>query len=177
MAENNDEIIIVDYREEWPELFQTEKQLVAEALGDTIAGIEHVGSTAVPGLSAKPIIDILVLVEKLESGWFYAGKLEKLDYLYWDNPDRPDHYFLKKGSPRTHHIHIMVSNSVEHLRYVAFREYLRTHPETIADYEQLKKELAEKFRDDREAYTEAKTEFIKSIEIKAQRGDYAKRKL
>ena len=163
-----DEVIIVDYDPKWTILFEQEAQRIREVLqGNLITRIEHFGSTAVPGLAAKPIIDLLVGVCSLtQTKQTAVPQLETLGYAYWaDNPD-PQRLFFVKGlppnSPRTHHIHMIEPDSLLWERLL-FRDYLRQHPDEAANYAQLKHDLAQRFSTDREAYTSGKTKYIKSV--------------
>lgn len=163
-----DEVVIVEYDPRWSLMFEEEAAQIAEVLSkDMIVGIEHIGSTAVPGLVAKPIIDLLVSVRSLaEAKQVAVSPLEELGYAYWfDNPD-PQRMFFVKGlppnSPRTHHIHIIESDSILRERLL-FRDYLREHPAEASRYAQLKRHLAQQFSTDREAYTSGKSEFVQSV--------------
>ncbi|MGB5962281.1 MAG: GrpB family protein [Coleofasciculaceae cyanobacterium] len=167
-----DEVVIVDYDPHWTILFKQEAQLISKVLEkNLITRIEHFGSTAVPGLAAKPIIDLLVGVSSLFLAKQTVSQLETLGYAYWaDNPD-PQRLFFVKGlppnSPRTHHIHIVEPNSILWERLL-FRDYLRQHPNEAANYAQLKHDLAQRFSTDREAYTRGKTNYIQSVMEKAK---------
>ncbi len=168
-----DEIEIVAYDPRWPTLFAEEAARLRAALpADLILGIEHFGSTAVPGLAAKPIVDILIAVRSLTEAQERAIEpLEALDYLYWyDNPKTDRMYFVKGMPPhgvrRTHHVH-MTETSGEMWQRLAFRDYLRAHPEEAQRYERLKRALAAAHRADREAYTDAKAAFVVEIMEKA----------
>ncbi len=161
-----DKIEIVEYDPRWPELFRQEEALLRKVLGP-IPGllIDHCGSTAVPGLEAKPIIDILIRVESRAYWPQMVDPIEGLGYFYWaTNPEKDTLYFAKGmppfGERRTHHIHVYDLNRKKEL---LFRDYLRTHPEEARQYVNLKRQLAEKFTFDREGYTKAKTEFIEGI--------------
>ena len=151
--------------------------MLRQTLGSAlIARIQHFGSTAVPGLAAKPVIDLLMGVTSLEVAKRTAiAPLQTLNYSYWaDNPDPARLFFVKNlprpdipgSGPRTHHLHMVEARSPlwERLR---FRDYLRQHPEERDRYAQLKRQLAEQFRSDREAYTQAKTDYINSVMQKA----------
>jgi GrpB-like predicted nucleotidyltransferase (UPF0157 family) len=163
----NDGIVVVDYNPEWPAMFEKERRLIAAALAGRFYRIEHFGSTSIPGIAAKPVIDILVLVENLESPEIYSEFLSKLDYIFQPFPgEDKDHIFLRKGSPRTHHLHIVKLGGREHMRHIGFRDYLRTHPEVAREYEALKKALARKYANNREAYTNSKTSFVREIEAR-----------
>jgi GrpB-like predicted nucleotidyltransferase (UPF0157 family) len=168
-----DDIYIVDYNPLWTSLFAEEAARIQQALGDDlIVEIEHIGSTAVPGLAAKPIIDIMVGVRSLIDAQPAIPALEKLGYVYWyDNPNT-DRMFFVKGMPpygkqRTHHVHI-VQHESEFWQRKFFRDYLRMHPEEVQRYAALKRELAERFRSDREAYTDGKRNYIQGVMEKAQ---------
>jgi len=165
-----DHINIVPYRAEWPTLADSEIALLKSILpARKIIDIQHVGSTAIPGMPAKPIIDIQIAVDSLEDVKSIAiAELEKLDYVYWDkNPDSTRLFFAKGmppyGEKRTHHVHIVEPASHHWRDKIAFRDYLRTHPNTAKEYENLKIQLAKEHQYDREKYTDAKKEFITKI--------------
>jgi len=147
----------------WPAQFELERSLLVEAIGEWVeGGIHHLGSTAVPRLEAKPIIDILVGVRDLEAARECFEPLADLGYLY--APYLPDemHWFCKPDpARRTHHLHLVPCGSPRYRDELAFRDRLRADPRLAADYAALKRRLAERHRDDREAYTEGKTEFIR----------------
>lgn len=127
-------------------------------------GYTHVGSTAVPGLAAKPVIDILVGVDDLSSSRACVEPLAAVGYVY--APYRPDemHWFCKPDpSRRTHHLHLVPAGSPRFRAELAFRDHLRSHPDACAGYAALKWQLAARFEHDREAYTEAKADFIRAV--------------
>lgn len=129
-----------------------------------VGGIHHVGSTAVPGLDAKPIVDILVGVEDLETSRACFEPLAELEYLH--APYLPDemHWFCKPDpGRRTHHLHLVPHGSPRYRDELAFRERLRVDPEKARDYAELKHRLAARFESDREAYTDAKADFIARV--------------
>jgi GrpB-like predicted nucleotidyltransferase (UPF0157 family) len=168
-----DEVVIVEYDPNWVFLFEQEAARIRAVLdGGLITRIEHFGSTAVPGLAAKPIIDLLVGVRSLtEAKQVSVSQLEHLGYAYWfDNPD-PQRMFFVKGlppnSPRTHHIHMVEPDSVLWERLL-FRDYLRKHSDEAADHAQMKYNLAQRFSSDREAYTTSKADYIESVMQKAR---------
>ena len=154
---------IVEYSPNWPTLYEQEKKLIVGVLGHAITDIQHIGSTAVPGLGAKPIIDILVAAHKRGPVEEYSGRLRPIGYRHQSHEDDAKRLFFQKGTPRTHHLHIVEYDSWEYRRHILFRDCLRTHPETAQRYEKLKRELAIKFASDREDYTESKSEFIESV--------------
>jgi GrpB-like predicted nucleotidyltransferase (UPF0157 family) len=171
-----DEIEIGPYDPRWPALFEEEAARLRAALDPAlILGLEHFGSTAVPGLAAKPIIDILIAVRSLAEAQETAIEpLESLGYLYWDDNPKTDRMFFVKGLPpnaarRTHHVH-MTETAGEMWQRLSFRDYLRAHPDEAANYERLKRDLAAKYRDDREAYTEAKESYVQAFTTKAKPG-------
>jgi GrpB-like predicted nucleotidyltransferase (UPF0157 family) len=156
---------IEPYDPRWPMRFEEERAALADVIGDWVAGgIHHVGSTAVPGLDAKPVIDILVGVSDLASSRSCFEPLAALGYVY--APYRPSemHWFCKPDpGHRTHHLHLVPANSERFRAELAFRDHLRSHPEVAADYADLKRGLAARFERDREAYTEAKSAFIRAV--------------
>jgi GrpB-like predicted nucleotidyltransferase (UPF0157 family) len=158
-------IHIVPYDESWPARFEQERAILDRVLGSWIAGgVEHVGSTAVPGLAAKPVIDIMVGVESLEASRAAIPVLAKIEYCYF--PYRPDlmHWFCKPSpSFRTHHLHLIPFRSRLWTERLAFRDYLREHADVAAEYAELKQRLATQYPHDREAYTDAKTLFVERI--------------
>jgi GrpB-like predicted nucleotidyltransferase (UPF0157 family) len=166
-------IEIVPYDPEWPSAFATERDRIAAALGTLALRIDHNGSTSVPGLAAKPIIDIQVSVRELQPIETYAMPLTQLGYFHVPHEDDSFCPFFHKPKewPHTHHVHVVQSGGDEEQRTLAFRDYLREHHEVALEYENLKRGLASHHsaRDfpSREAYAEAKTEFIKSITERA----------
>ena len=165
MTAPEEPVYIVPYDESWPVRFQEEQAVLQDVIGQWIAGsIEHVGSTAVPGLAAKPVIDIMAGVESLEKSRAAIPVLSEVGYCYF--PYRPDsmHWFCKPSpSVRTHHLHLVPLDSRLWIERVAFRDYLRMHADVAEEYADLKKHLAAQLRFDREAYTDAKTSFVDSI--------------
>jgi GrpB-like predicted nucleotidyltransferase (UPF0157 family) len=168
-----DEIEIVDYDPRWPVLFDEEaKRLRAILDPSLIVGLEHFGSTAVPALSAKPIIDILIAVRSLaDARTSFVEALQTLEYAYWADNPRKDRMFFVKGMPpfgsrRSHHVHVTEPDG-EMWRRLAFRDYLRAHPEEARTYERLKRRLAAEYRGDRDAYTDAKSDYVETVMRKA----------
>ena len=177
-----EEVAIVPYDPRWPELFEEERLHLQWSLpAELVRRIEHFGSTAVPGLPAKPVVDILVEVSSLEeTKWRIAPVLEARGYDYFWRPtsgdDTPPFYawFIKRDARgiRTHHIH-MVEAHFEHWDRLLFRDYLIAHPDVAQDYCSLKLKLAEAHHGDRVAYTDAKTDFIRKV-TEAAKGYYGK---
>jgi GrpB-like predicted nucleotidyltransferase (UPF0157 family) len=164
-------IELVDYDPAWPMKFEAEKQLLIACLRPWLFGpIEHVGSTPVPGLLAKPVIDIMVAVETLSASRDAIGAVEGLGYQYWPYKAELMHWLCKPSDEfRTHHLHLVPLGGPLWQTRLAFRDYLRRHPAAAAEYAALENELAAKYRDDREAYTEGKTAFILRIVERALR--------
>jgi GrpB-like predicted nucleotidyltransferase (UPF0157 family) len=159
------EIQLVPYDALWAEQFEAERLFVLGVIQQYICGpIEHVGSTAVPGLLAKPIIDIMVAVESLAVSRPAIALLEGQGYFYSEY--RPDvmHWFCKPSPKiRTHHLHLVTFRSALWNERIEFRDYLREHTLAATEYGDLKRRLAERFRFDREAYTDAKGPFVRRI--------------
>lgn len=164
-------VVVQDYDPEWPRLFEEEKATILGTIGHVVAAIEHVGSTAAPGLAAKPIIDILVGVRRLDDAQQCIAPLQRIGYEYVPEYEvsLPERRYFRKGSPRTHHLHMVEVGSDFWERHLLFRNYLRTHPEAARAYEELKRDLAVRHGADREAYTEGKTPFIRAVEDLARR--------
>ncbi|MER3495147.1 MAG: GrpB family protein [Mastigocladus sp. ERB_26_2] len=168
-----DEVVIVEYDPRWQIMFAEEATLIWQVLdSDLVVEIEHIGSTAIPGLAAKPVIDIMVGVRSLEDAKQAIPVLEALDYVYWRDDPRSGRMFFVKGMPpygkrRTHHIHIVEAYG-EFWQRKLFRDYLRIHPEEAKRYEALKRDLAARFPTDREAYTNGKSEYIQRVMVKAR---------
>lgn len=158
-----DNVVIVEYDPHWPEAYREEAERIAEVLEHDFVDIQHVGSSAVPGLAAKPVIDVMVAVEHFKSIEEYSRRLAPLGYQHMTHPAEAVRIFFRKGLPRTHHLHIVEYGTREYRRHLLFRDYLRRHPEAAQAYEQLKRELADRFATDRPTYTESKTDFIRSV--------------
>ena len=165
-----DHVNLVPYNSEWPKLAQTEIEKLKSVFPvSTIIDIQHVGSTAIPGVSAKPILDIQIAVQSLENMKLFAAPiLQKLGYEYWDNNPDPNRMFFVKGMPpygekRSHHIHIFKHNSDHWCNKLIFRDYLRSHADLAKEYEQLKSKLAQEHLYDREKYTDEKLDFVNRV--------------
>lgn len=164
---NSEVIKIIKYEPRWMIAYQQEREVISTALKQEFIDIQHIGSTSVPGLSAKPIIDILIAVNKLNTPEKYSRYLQKICYQYIYYAENIDRLFFCKGTPRTHHIHIVEYDSWTYWRHILFRDYLVAHPETAQHYAQLKQKMALKLKTDRDAYTNSKTAFIESIVAQA----------
>lgn len=158
-------ISLVAYDHAWPGRFEDERAALARVLAPWLAGpIEHIGSTAIPGLVAKPVIDVMAGVADLASSVPARAATATLGYLYF--PYRADvmHWFCKPSpAHRTHHLHLVPIGSALWADRIAFRDYLRSEPEAAAKYAALKRQLAARFTFDREAYTAGKSAFVAAI--------------
>jgi GrpB-like predicted nucleotidyltransferase (UPF0157 family) len=162
-------VIVVAYDPRWPHQFEAERARIGAALGALALRIDHHGSTAVPGLAAKPIIDIQISVARLDSSATYAGRLAPLGYIHMPHGDDAVCPFFHRPAqwPHTHHVHLVEAGGDEERRTLAFRDYLREHEPVAREYETLKRALAEKFGEhdasSREAYANAKGDFIARV--------------
>ncbi|PIR78494.1 MAG: hypothetical protein COU28_01320 [Candidatus Magasanikbacteria bacterium CG10_big_fil_rev_8_21_14_0_10_36_16] len=151
--------------EEWKNLFEIEKKLLMGIFGDLVLRIEHIGSTAIPGVPAKPIIDIRLAVNSIDDEYIkqFVEPLEKLGYYYMHKFD--DRHFFAKGpeEKRTHHLSIVEYGSDSWKDSILFRDYLINNDSACGKYSKLKVDLAKKFANDRPSYTKAKEEFIEDI--------------
>jgi GrpB-like predicted nucleotidyltransferase (UPF0157 family) len=165
-ADPPDAIAIVPYDPAWPDAFARERDRIAEALGALAVRIEHHGSTSVPRLAAKPVIDIQVSVASLVPLVAYRAPLAALGYVHVPHADDEFCPFFHRPAqwPHTHHVHVVAAGGDEERRTLAFRDYLRRHGDVARAYEVLKRELAARHRAEdlasREAYAEAKTRFV-----------------
>lgn len=170
----SEKIDIVPYDPKWPKAFEEEKSFLKNKFPKIIKRVEHFGSTAVPGLSAKPIVDMLVEATSFEEvKKTIVPILRSFGYDYFWRPeiDRPPMYawFIKRDASgkRTHHIHIVEADSKLWDR-LYFRNYLRKFSKEAKKYEELKTSISKKYPNDRETYTKAKTEFVVSLTEKAK---------
>jgi GrpB-like predicted nucleotidyltransferase (UPF0157 family) len=153
----------------WPAAFEKERRRLSLVLGSLAVRIEHHGSTAVSGLAAKPIIDVQVSVTSLRPLAPFAEALSLLGYVHVPHPDDERCPFFHRPAswPHTHHVHLVATGSDEERRTLAFRDYLRQHPDTATEYERVKLKLAALHDGDsfasREAYAAGKTEFVARV--------------
>ena len=156
-------VVIVDYNPLWPKQFETLRSRLANILDGLALTIQHVGSTAVPGLAAKPILDIDVLLKSADELPLAIAALESIGYQHRGDLGIPGREaFRAPAGDFRHHLYVC-PNDTEYRRHIAFRDHLCSHPEDANAYASLKRELAIRFRDDREAYNNAKREFVESI--------------
>jgi GrpB-like predicted nucleotidyltransferase (UPF0157 family) len=168
-AERDPAVRIVDPDPGWPAAAERELARVAAALGDLAVRLDHVGSTAVPGLAAKPIVDLQVSVVALEPQAAYVEPLAAIGYLFVPFATAPEYHFFGRPPerPRTHHLHVCRAGSFEERRHLAVRDYLRAAPDEAARYAAVKREAARRHPEDRIAYMRGKEAFVKELERRA----------
>jgi GrpB-like predicted nucleotidyltransferase (UPF0157 family) len=162
-------IVVVAYDPAWIALAAAELARISEALGAVASRLEHVGSTAVPGLDAKPIIDLQVSVADISARAAYADPLERLGYLFAYDPASPDHHFFGRphARPRTHHVHVGAAGGADERRHLAVRDFLRAREGEASRYAQLKRELGAREPHDRLAYMAGKDAYVSALEARA----------
>lgn len=163
-------VIIVPYDPIWPTLFIELGLALRETLGRTVLRIDHIGSTSIPGLAAKPIIDTQISVSSFEPLDAYRGPIVSPGYVFRaTNSDLTKRYFREKPGTRRTHIHMRRAGSWAEQFALLFRDYMRSHPEDVQHYAELKYHLAQTYRVDRHSYTDVKAPFIWEIMAKADR--------
>jgi GrpB-like predicted nucleotidyltransferase (UPF0157 family)/chloramphenicol 3-O-phosphotransferase len=154
-------VVVCDYDEAWPKLFREIAEPIQNTLTDIVVAVEHVGSTAVPGLAAKPVIDVDVVVHSAEEVPVAIERLRGLGYLYQgDQGIAGREAFLRPPRSSVHHLYVVVDGSKPLVDHVQFRDYLRNNPQAAREYGELKRRLADEYRNDGEGYTDAKDNFI-----------------
>lgn len=161
------DIEVVPYNLQWPEMFASEAELIKQALGNNCITIYHIGSTSVPGLSAKPIIDMLPVVRDIQEVDKATKAMESLGYeVKGEYGIAFRRYFQKNKNIRTHNVHAYQEGDPEISRYLKFRDWMRSHPDDAKSYAKLKEELAAKFPQDILHYCNGKDAFVASIDAK-----------
>jgi len=155
-------VFVVPYDPAWPARFEGEASRIRGALGEEALSVEHAGSTAVPGLAAKPVVDILVGLRAWPATPEAIASLVGLGYEHRGEAEVPGREYFRRGVPRAFQVHACAHHGEFWRRHIAFRDLLRREPETAREYAALKEVLAQRFRTDRIAYTEAKTPFIRA---------------
>lgn len=158
---------IVSYDSEWPKIFQAEKDLILATLGQKIVNIQHIGSTAIPGIAAKPIIDIAVLIENHQDAEQLTPMLSKIGYLF-NSASTERHYYVKDGLLQYHLSLAYADRGGFWARQLLFRDYLIQHHDLAHEYEELKKHLLTEYPDGSQLYTDGKNEFVQKILALAQ---------
>jgi len=152
---------IAEYDALWPRLFEERGERLRQALGDAALRIDHIGSTSIPGLAAKPVLDIQISVAAFEPLAVFREPLEALGYVFRaDNIERTKRYFRETPGTRREHLHVRQAGSWGEQFALLFRDYMRTHPDEAAQYASLKRVLAKHYRQDRHGYTEGKGPFV-----------------
>ena len=161
-------ISVVDYDPRWAELYDRESESVRAALGAVVVAVEHIGSTAVTGLPAKPVIDLLVGLRMLELPAASIAAMEALGYEYLGEHGIPGRLFFRKGRPRSHHVHAVLFGSDLWERHVGFRDFLRANLDEAQRYGDFKRALAVDVGGDRDRYLEGKEAFASELQERAR---------
>ena len=151
---------LVEYDERWPALFAAESGRILTLVPELPLTLEHVGSTAVPGLCAKPVLDILAGHPAAAPIVKYLAPFERAGYQHRGNAGIVGHQFFRRGQPRAYHVHLVELGGLLWREYLAFRDYLRSDPQAVARYAEIKRALAARFPRDREAYITGKGSFV-----------------
>ena len=163
----------MDYDAQWPILFEQEKARIIAALGSSLLMVEHLGSTAVPGLAAKPVIDIGLGIRSLVEAPALSPTIERLGYIYEPALEQllPERRLFWKGTPTVHtyHLHLAEVNNPVLLRPLRFRDHLRRYPDTAQKYGALKRELAKRCEQDMEAYVNGKAAFVEQVMLEIEK--------
>ncbi len=164
--------VIEEYNPEWKEKFEEEAERIKALLGDKIISIEHIGSTSVPGAISKPIIDMAILISTHKDADSVAESLSELDYPFdleeHNKTKSHERHLLRKGNPTEYHLSIAYADKASFLeRQLLFRDYLRQHPESIEEYNELKRRLIKEDPTGKNGYIGSKTDFVMSILKKA----------
>ena len=167
MSGPSDRVELVEHDPRWADLFEEERAQLAGVFDGKAVGIEHIGSTSVPDLCAKPIVDVLIGLRELELTDEQIAAMERLGYAYLGEHGLPGRLFFRKD-PRTHHVHVVEHGREHWERQLVFRDTLRRDPEERQRYDEFKRRLAAEGHP-REAYTELKTPFIREVEARARR--------
>ncbi len=166
---SDDIVKLIPYTPDWAHSFEAESLRLQGVLGSQIVDVEHIGSTAIPNLVAKPIIDMSVGVYDFDSAKTCIPKLEAAGYTYLGENGIPRRHYFKLGLPNvTHHLHMVEIHSLDRMQTVLFRDYLREHPEIAQAYATLKIRLAEQYPYDRPSYLKGKGPFIQQVIARAK---------
>lgn len=152
---------LVSHDENWHQIFADEEMRLLKAIGEFVIAVEHIGSTSICGIAAKPILDIAVAISDKANGEKCVVPLENAGYEYRGENGIDGRFYFVKGAPRTHHLHMLLANSRELHNHLAFRDFLLQNLFAAEEYDRLKTYLAQKYRNDREAYLDGKADFIR----------------
>ncbi|MDM5292876.1 GrpB family protein [Peribacillus simplex] len=160
---------VVSHKKVWSKLFQNECKRLQDIFGHEMMNLYHIGSTAIPAIHAKPVIDILAAVKDVECVADFNKEMERIGYdARGENGIAGRRFFLKGGDERTHHIHMFQKGHAEISRHLAFRDYMLAHPYEAQKYSQLKQHLAAEFPDDIKGYVNGKNDFMKVVDERAK---------
>ena len=162
---------LVRYNQKWKQVFERESKKIRKIFGKDALKLQHVGSTAIPGMSAKPIIDIVLIIASFRKVKRYEKKLQKIGYYLYKGDSIKERLFFRKGSRerRTHYLHISEVGSGYGENLILFKDYLCENKDAFKRYFELKKKLAKKYPNERKIYTEKKTKLVKAILTKAKK--------
>ena len=163
-------VLMEPHNPDWPRQFTREAALILSALGNTAIDVHHIGSTAIPGIYAKPVLDLLLVVQSVDTLDNKQSAIEALGYEARGEYGIPGRRFYRRDNAdgdRTHQVHAFETGSPQIARHLAFRDYMIAHPETAQAYSSLKRELAAKHPNDIEAYMDGKDAFIQAIDRRA----------
>lgn len=169
MSGPHDTIEVVAHDPEWPRRFEAEARRIKKGLGELALEVHHIGSTAVPGMAAKPVIDIMVAVGSMDPLEEYVTALAQLGYNHVLIDEGQERYFFYSGMPHAHHLHLVRRGSWTYWRHILFRDFLIDHPSAQEEYEALEYVLAARFRENRRSYVDGKTAFIEMVVARAVR--------
>lgn len=161
-------MVVVDHDPLWSLRYQAAARGLRGALGAVAVRVDHIGSTAVPGLAAKPVIDVQVSVSELRPSDRYATPIERLGYVHRPHPDVVDREFFRPPGPRTVHVHVVAAESRAEREHLVVRDFLRIHPEAATAYAALKRRLAAQFSEARQDYQSGKDDFLKGLLVDAE---------
>lgn len=151
---------LAEHTEQWHQLFEEEKARLNEGIGNHVIAIEHVGSTSICGIAAKPILDIAVAIEDKTAGEKCIKPLEDLGYEYRGENGIAGRFYFVRGKPRTHHLHMLLVDCEPWKNHLLFRDYLRGNPAAAKEYDELKRNLAREYPNNRDAYLDGKNDFV-----------------
>ena len=156
-------VVVRPYTPEWPQLYLAEEARLVGCIGEYVLDIQHIGSTSIPGMIAKPILDVAIAVYDFEEATRCIQPIERLGYHYRGEYGISRRHYFTKGNPRTHHLHMLERHSENWANTISFRDHLRQNPSLAEEYAALKQRLSEQFPTDRLAYQDGKAAFIHHV--------------
>jgi GrpB-like predicted nucleotidyltransferase (UPF0157 family) len=159
----NNAVRLHDYNPLWADLYREEEKRILAAVGSLIIDLQHIGSTAIPGIKAKPVLDMMAGVGHLEKALLCKAPLAAIGYDYIAQAGIANDYVFGKGVERTHYLHVVQYGGAQWTDHLSFRDRLRNDPELAQAYEKLKEELSRMFSDSRAKYHDAKSKFIREV--------------